>query len=170
MAYINSSQTTGFPNLKSYLVQDLPQVIKRKTIYDAFVKWSGIGDKRGTPLFTSSAVILAFAPSMPPEVLVKPLGDAHGLFEPKVPNRILLDKPLVDFYENNSCGDAESLLEAVILHELIHFARFKFGLPDPPWYAKESGMAFETEAYGKVIGAASWFANASKTCSYKYEG
>jgi hypothetical protein len=170
MAYINPSQSTGLPNLKSYLVQNLPEVTKRKRVYDAFVKWSGIGANAGTSPNTLGAVIMSFSPYMPPEVLVKPIPDAHGMFQMKIPNRILLDKPMVDYYENNACGDAELMLEAVVLHELIHFARFKFGLPDPPWYADESGKAFEIEAYGKVIGTKIWFANTSKTCAFKYQG
>lgn len=170
MAYINPSQSSGLPNLKSYLVQTLPTVTKKQRVYDAFVKWSGTGANTKTSPNTLVAVIMSFAPAMPPEVLVKPIPDAHGVFDPKMPNRILLDKPLVDYYEKNRCGDAELMLEAVVLHELIHFARFTFGLPDPPWYADESGTAFEFEAYGKEIGTKIWFANTSNTCAYKYHG
>ena len=90
-----------------------------------------------------------------PKLIVRQL-KGLGKFWPTLPNRVYIDKDLARKFERAKCANAfgRRIVEATILHELIHLYDWK---GDRRWMRKgipnsdNGANEFERAAYGEVV-------------------
>ncbi len=147
MRYVDQS---AFPTFTTYVKKDLPKVRDKPRVWRAFLKYAEY-DKRW---LGSKWATFAFAWGTEPRIIVKELDGAYGKFIPKSGTyNIFISQDLVGRFElDYRRADAKLLVEATILHEMVHWADRKDGELQLKAAGKEAGREFEKAAYGRVIG------------------
>jgi zincin-like metallopeptidase toxin 3 of polymorphic toxin system len=127
-----------FPFCGRYLINWMnPQVLKGKVPkrWAAFVKWCG-DESRAVEACTWGKGPLV-------QINSQAVGRANGRY--KGGDVVFVHGKVADKYES---GDGWIIWESTVLHELIHWARYKGHLTDGNL---EVGQEFEKEAYGQLI-------------------
>lgn len=110
-------------------------------VWSAFVKYSELG---------ATNAKLALTEGHNPEIFIKPMFGAYGEFSgTSNKNRIYLSASLCNRFEqsNGENTTLNLLLQATILHEMVHWGDWKDGRDQ----VGEEGANFEKAAYGRVI-------------------
>ena len=140
-------QRRSFGAFKSFIEEELPKIKGNPKVWNAFLKRSG-----NSANSTLAEEVLQFGTD--PMLFVADLNKSYGFFHPDKPNTINIGKQLVQKFQKNS-GDQKmrQIIEATILHELVHWSCNKRGIPEEENGLKiEMGVKFEEEAYGiKVL-------------------
>ena len=133
-----------YPKLTEWLWENMPKVVGKKKVFDAFVKYSELSASTANSVLTKCTAnpVIDFD-SMP---------GANGEFRGStMPNHVYLAKSICEKFENNP-EDAKKpemhiLIESTVLHEMVHWGDWKDGKDQPD----EEGKSFEKAAYGKDI-------------------
>ena len=137
-----SNVRTTYPKLSAFVYGDLSKVPTSKPrVWRAFRKWSELG---------FSEALTALTTCSKPYIDVKVMPGVFGRFRGSTdPHTILVSEHWAKRFESDHAKPAAKLLmEATILHEMVHWGDWKDGVDQDP----EEGNEFEKEAYGKVIG------------------
>ena len=134
----------SFEKFTAYVEDELPKVDKKPKVWDAFLKWSQLDD---------SAAKDALGFGNKPFLFVADLGSAYGFFHPSKPHTINIGRKLVlDFETPNPPQNIHAVMEATILHELVHWALNGASIPEEEGgQPVEMGVEFEREAYGAPV-------------------
>ena len=130
-----------YPKTASWIEFNIKKGKLNPKIWSAFVRYSELG--------TSNAS-LALTRGHNPEIYTKPMSDAYGEFSgTSNKNRIFLSTSLCNRFEqsNGKNSSLNLLLQATVLHEMVHCGDWKDGKDQPG----EEGKNFERAAYGRVI-------------------
>ena len=136
-----------FPSVAQFVRTDLPRALDRETVRNAFLHYSGLSESR-------ARTVVALNNSRPrlavTNLSLGPLGlPENGRFERSNPHRILLSQELATYHEGNAAeAHTRLLLEATLLHELVHWGYCATGHPEE---TDERGILFEEAAYGRVV-------------------
>ncbi len=137
----SQGHSKAFPYCGRYLINWMnPKILQEKVPqrWRVFVKWCG-SERRAIEACTWGKGPLV-------QINSKVVGGANGRY--KGGDIVYIHGKAANKYE---AGDGWVIWESTVLHELIHWARRQDKLPDPPLGVKESGQAFEYEAYGEYI-------------------
>jgi len=128
-----------FPNFDRHL-RSLNRVISQPRIWNAFTKWSGLSKSQAQMSVSyGSAPAIDFLPMSSTD---------YGGFEEAFPHRIWLRIDKVREYENRLQPASGRFLHMLILHEMVHWGRHLFHLPDSAHGGYvDNGDNFENEAY-----------------------
>lgn len=134
-----------YPILTAKLTQlalDVTKKAGKAKVRAAFQKYAELSAAKATTALTTGNHPLVESKVM------KDLGQFIGGSDP---NTVFLQKKMCDRFEKNKAEQTNPkmllLLEATLLHEMVHWGDWKDGKDHP----KEEGAEFEKEAYGKVI-------------------
>lgn len=128
-----------FPLCGRYLMNWMsPQILKTKVPqrWRTFAKWCGSEARAVEACTWGTGPLVQINSSI--------VGRANGKF--KGGDTVYVHGKVANKYEN---GDGWMIWESTVFHEMIHWARHRNKLKDPP--NVEVGQAFETEAYGEHI-------------------
>ena len=138
----------AYPRATDFLTGELPELPRRNNkveVWNAFRRVSGLASE-------TAARLLGTNDDLAPLVRVKDLSHLRppkhvtGLFDADRPYWIFVDSELMRRFEPAAeQAQAQRLLEATVLHELIHWAEYYRGNIDRE---VEQGWRFEREAYG----------------------
>lgn len=152
-----SFQINRFPQLTSFVREKLYDSVSRNmNVWKAFLKYSQLDDETAKLALTSNQAR--------PLLLISDLShhgrSVFGAFSIYQPNRIYISTLVANKFEKEfNIRDADNFLEALILHELVHWGDFRQGGINPcePGREGEMGEKFEEKAYGKVLKFLPWF-------------
>ncbi len=146
MVSMNLVERVLYSELKDFVKTELPKIKNNKKTWKAFLKYSEFQGR----WFGDTLAAWALGWGSNPRIGAKDLDGAFGLFNgPKEADVIYVDKDLaVRFKKDSKKPAAKLLMEATILHEMVHWGDHKDGKDQPP----EEGDEFEKAAYGKIIG------------------
>ena len=146
MVWMGPIDAIRYPRLWYFCRFELYKVKSDKKKWTAFLKYSEFQGR----WFGSFQAMMAVGYGNPPKVNVKKLKNAFGEFEPgKNSNTVHIDSGWAKRFEkDHKKAAARQLMEATILHEMVHWGDDMDGKDQ----AGEEGLAFERAAYGKVIG------------------
>jgi hypothetical protein len=124
-----------YPNLSAWIERNIPKVKTKPKAWAALLRFGEFSPADATRAITSgNHPVVRWAPLRP-----KTLGMYLNT------NSIYLAKKLCDELENNiSDPDAQYMLEAIVLHETVHWGDYR----DGKHQTHEAGYAFESNAYG----------------------
>lgn len=141
-------QYNDFPKLNAFLQVRFPTIeIFSPEIFDAFVQLC----------MSEKLARQALKPDKYPLIKVVRLvsngyvnktvaGQYSGECDPTLKNVIFLQKEYIEDYEKGTNSGLS--VERVILHEMVHWARYVGGKPARTSDDKEAGTQFEIKAYG----------------------
>jgi hypothetical protein len=169
--WMTSDDAQKYPDLKGYLLYGLPQVPQRSPrVFWAFLKYSGfslLGDLWG--FGASRPLMWGFGPSL----AVNADASKGGMMEciddgeEKIGDNRYVERKSLHWYgftvPNRSANKIiiaadlatlggtpdEIVLEATVLHELVHWSRLQAGYDN--YDREDEPRAFEREAYGRVV-------------------
>lgn len=135
-----------YPRTRDFLRTELPLVIHDKKKWPAFLKYSEFQGR----WFGNFWAVCAVSWGSKPQIKIEALKDAFGEYRPgRNEDIVYLDKGWASRFEQDyKKKEAKQLMEATILHEMVHWGDDQDGKDQ----AGEEGEAFENAAYGKVIG------------------
>ena len=144
----SANHAKAFPLCGRYLQNWMnPQILKSKLPrrWNTFVKWCG------SEAFAVSACTWGNGPLV--QINSAQVGHANGRF--RGGDVVFIHGKVANGYEQGVGGGKSGWLcwEATVLHEMIHWARFKQKLSDGNL---EVGQEFEKEAYGRPIELGMW--------------
>jgi len=149
-----SSEMYGnsYPNLVNFVRNDLPGVVNKPRVYNAFVKYAEYSWRLGGTAFWPTADPIIHVESL--NTHSAPDEYIYAKFKVATPRYIYIDKAWAERFERDVqvaviCNNARRLMEACILHEMCHRGDWDDGVEQ----AKEPGEEFEKEAYHSVQGA-----------------
>ena len=129
-----------YPSLAAWIQHRVQTIAMRPRVWNAFLKYSEL-----SPLGAAWALTHSPYPCVEYASLKDALGEFRGAEDE---DEILLHTGLCDrFYKDIRDPRMHLLMEATVLHEMVHWGDWKDGKDHP----KEEGLEFEKEAYGKVI-------------------
>ena len=146
MVNMINPQQRSYVTFKAFIEDELPKIKDNLNVWSVFLDKSG---NKSTPEFAKNAIKFGTDPLL----FIADLNESYGFFHPDKPNTINIGRKLVDTFQANS-GDlrVRQLIEATVLHELIHWSRNIKGLKEEEDGRKvEMGVKFEEEAYGSRI-------------------
>ena len=135
-----------YPKTRNFLRYELPTVMHDKKKWPAFLKYSEFQGR----WFGEFWAVMAISWGNRPQISVEQLSGAFGEYRPGRGEHIVyLDKDWATRFEkDHKKAAAKELMEATVLHEMVHWGDDQDGKDQPG----EEGEAFEKAAYGKVIG------------------
>ena len=149
MVRMSQCQRKKYDRLADFIDAEIPSVKTKKKVFDAYKKYVGLGNYKGTEHLTALNIFQG------PRLVVRQLGrKVLGRFSVAFPNRILLDKDLAMCFQRSEIENelGRRLIECTILHELIHLYDWK---GDRRWMGTDENdshaFSFEKEAYGQVL-------------------
>jgi len=151
MVWMSRRQRAKYDRLRDFVDGAIPAVKDDKPqVYKAYLKWVANGGYSGHEHIT------ALRPFTGPRLVVRQRGDTFGTFNRLFPNQFYVDKDLAKKFEAAACSSlfGRRLLEATIMHELIHLFDWK---GDGKWMKEgvpgsdNGANDFEREAYGEVV-------------------
>lgn len=140
----SATHAKAFPTCQSYLTYWLsPRILKEKTPrrWSAFVKWCG------SEAWALEACTWGRGPLV--QINSQQVGRANGRF--RGGDVVYIHGKVANGFEQ---GTGWLCWEATVLHEMVHWARYRQQLKDPP--GTEVGQEFEKEAYGRPIELGMW--------------
>lgn len=148
MARLREIDKRDYPRLAEFLPRALADAHNTPRILAAFLKYS-----RVTPADAARALL---DPTTPPIIEVRDLGPgpggeigSMGRFIPEARNSIAIAEDVAKRFEMDvGLAAAERTVEAVVLHEMVHWA----DLLDGQQSRAEVGRLFEIAAYGEPLG------------------
>lgn len=139
MVVMNFTQTDQYPQLTDWLRNTLPAVRDKDQVWRALLEFSGLEEGEAAR---------ALSWESDPIIGIKRLQGRNGEFDPRKPDRVYLAKDIALRFERDfTLSEAQLLVEATVLHEIVHWGNHK----DGPDQADEAGVRFEVTAYGKDI-------------------
>jgi hypothetical protein len=142
----------AYPSLVKFVRNDLPAVVNKPRVYNAFIKYAEYGWTLGRT---------AFWPTADPIIHVEAL-NTHSApneyifakFKVVTPRYIYIDTDWAKRFERDVLvpvmrNNAKRLMEACILHEMCHRGDWDDGKPQE----LEAGEEFEKAAYGALQGS-----------------
>jgi hypothetical protein len=135
----------AFPLCGRYLMTWMnPGILKQKVpkTWNAFVKWCASEDVATEACTWGSGPLV--------QINSQAVGHANGRFTGG--DIVFIHGKVANSYEK---GDGWMVWESTVLHEMIHWARRKQKLDNPPGVA-EVGKEFEKEAYGGDVSLGMW--------------
>ena len=146
MVYMGIWNQFLYPNLSNFLRVELPKVISDKKKWPAFLKYSEFQGR----YFGKFWAVLSLSWGADPNIKVEPLTNAFGEYRPgRGDDIIYIDTDWAKRFEKDFAkAEAKQLMEATILHEMVHWGDDQDGKDQ----AGDEGEDFERAAYGKVIG------------------
>ena len=140
---ISKDMRKNYPKLSQWIETNLPKVICKKRVWNAFLKYCELSTIRA---------IIAITPGFfSPEIRYAIMPNANGEFRGSTqPDRIFLAKAICERFEKSDSNKKSMhlLVESTLLHEMVHWGDWKDGKDQ----AGEEGKAFEQAAYGKDVG------------------
>ena len=142
MVSMSVQDQTLYPRLKDFLRIELPKVVNDKKKWSAFLKYSEFQGR----WFGAFLAGWAIGWDSKPTIKIKPLPDAWGEYLPgRGEDIIYIDKSWATRFERDyKLAKAKIFMEALILHEMVHWGDDQDGKDQPG----EEGEAFEKAAYG----------------------
>jgi Metallopeptidase toxin 3 len=144
---LNIDHTIFFPLCGRYLMNWMnPSILSGKCqpVWKAFVKWCDSEAK------AKEACTWGTGPLV--EINSRAVG--HNMGKYKHGDTVFIHAQVASKYEK---GTGWMVWEAVVLHEMMHWARYQQGLPEGPNTGPEEfGHQFEVEAYGKKVTLDMW--------------
>ena len=138
-----------FPQLGKWLRTDFPKLAVnpfRAQVWNLFSQTTGLDPFTLLDVIEPDAIR---APSL--EIRDLPIQGAYGMFDPQRPDVIYLDRQLAVYFEaNNTDIEASLIIEATVLHELVHWSEWRNGM-DPSGGENDRGLLFERAAYGREM-------------------
>lgn len=131
-----------YPKLTKWIKENLPNVKKKPKVWNAYLKYSELDEKRALWSITSG---------FNPDITFIEIENGNGKYVgEKHLNRIYIDKKICDKFESTDSNNSKmhALVESTLLHELVHWGDYKDGKDQ----LGEEGKAFERQAYGKDVG------------------
>ena len=149
MASIRIPDRPMYPHLTEFVKTELPKVRDKPRVWRAFLKY-GEYNKRW---LGSKWATFAFAWGSEPEIVIQDLPGLYGKYSPRLgKDRVFLATKLVDWFErNHRDAHRKLMIEATILHEMVHWADAKDGKLQLRELGLEAGFEFEKAAYGRPI-------------------
>lgn len=142
MANMLMDDRRRYPHLWAWMCADLSQSFADAAILSAFVSHSGMHE--------GEARAAVERQDTPPWVHIRDFTgepDVFGRFAPDTPGRVMLSVRVATEYERVAGAlPAKRFLQAKLLHELVHWARYRRGLAD-----LEAGRAFEKQVYDDIV-------------------
>ncbi len=139
MVKILGVQQKSYRILTSWVKTELPQIESKTQVWEAF-----LGHTQYPQETARNALLFGTCPRL----FIYDLKGSYGQFDESLPDTINLGKKLVNDFEQDSTNvNKQKLIEATILHELVHWALFRQGKCEP----QEMGVAFEKAAYGNCV-------------------
>ena len=152
------SDLDEFPWFLLFLEEDLKKVMYEPRIWEAFLKWSCLGEGEAANVLTYGTYPYV---NVKGKLVGSTAAHDHGHFSPSRPDEIWIRRDAVQNYEKTTDQHKEyeyaKYLEYLILHELVHWARHHSGVgddytetkKDPAGLIKEfdTGNLFGEEAY-----------------------
>lgn len=151
MVFVSSSYADGYPNLVSFVNNELTRIPQKTAVYNAFLKYAEYGSWAGRWVFFSVT---------DPMIQIEDLNThseedeyIFAKYKTPTPRYIFIDVAWAkrfetDYQSPNLSAKAKLLMEACILHEMCHRGDWADGKEQ----ANEPGEAFEKAAYGAVQG------------------
>ena len=138
-----------FPHLTKFVRTEMPKVPNKPRVWRAFLEY-GEYNKRW---LGKKWATFAFTWGSEPEIIVQDLPGLYGKYNPRLGvDRIFLASKLVDWYERNHRDTHRKLMvEAIILHEMVHWADAKDGKLQLRERGLEAGFEFQKAAYGQIF-------------------
>ena len=149
MVSIRIADRAMFPHLTKFVKTELPLIRHKPKVWNAFLEY-GEYDQRW---LGRKWATFAFTWGSEPEIIVQDLPGLYGKYNPRLGrDRIFLASKLVDWFEKKPRDAHRKLMvEATILHEMVHWADAKDGKLQLKALGIEAGFEFESAAYGRPI-------------------
>lgn len=128
-----------YPNTMAFLRNTFPDMTEQSSsVWSAFQEKATLSEDRARQIITFNGT--------PPLIWFSELGGLAGFFEPEHPARFLIDAGIaLRFEEAASRVEAQTYLQAKVLHEMVHWSLFDQGDKEPG--NEEWGLEFEVMAY-----------------------
>lgn len=144
MSRIIKPQRLTFVLFTNFVKSNLPDVKNNTVVWNAFMEYSRLNNAEANE-------VLKFGTN--PILFMADIGSSYGFFDPRKPNTINIGRKIVlDFEKNAQSSNLQKLMQATILHELVHWALNSKNIPEIENGRKvEMGVAFEEAAYGNRV-------------------
>lgn len=128
-----------YPKTTAFLHSTFPSMTEQSSpVWSAFREKAALSEDRARDVITFNGT--------PPLIWYSELGGLAGFFEPKHPARFLIDAGIaLRFEAAASRVEAQTYLQAKVLHEMVHWSLFDQGDKEPS--NEEWGLEFEVKAY-----------------------
>ena len=128
-----------YPNTMAFLRNTFPDMTEQSSsVWSAFREKALLSEDRARQAITFNG--------SPPLIWFRELGGVVGFFEQVHPGRFLFDAGIaLRFEDAANRAEAQTYLQAKVLHEMVHWSLFDQGDKEPS--DEEWGFEFETMAY-----------------------
>src|SRR4051794_14455001 len=166
MIKMNSEDEPKWPNFCNYLKTNLPHVVTKTRVREAFKKWTGLGKWDVQAIFTwgnPPTIVVSSSTGCVYDKSHRLIGLDYSRTMPD--DLILIRRNLAEFAEGVTKRIASGsfspqdfmdleVIEAMILHEMVHWSHYDQDEKEMFGGTEVAEESFEKEAYGHIMSIA----------------